>query len=83
MHETILLVRPNLRFGSSLDFNPETLSCKAAALLTEGSIAAVVEIAAVCKNFLRVNFIFIRLMFCFFKKIIPGNPDCKILIFYL
>jgi hypothetical protein len=64
MHETILLVLPNLLFGNSSDFKPDTLpSGKAAIPVTEGSIAAVVVIAAVYKNFRFVKCIFIRFLF--------------------
>lgn len=64
MHETILLVLPNLRFGSTSDFKPDTLpSGKAAIPVTEGSIAAVVVIAAVCKNFRLEKCVLIKFLF--------------------
>jgi hypothetical protein len=66
MHETILLVLPNLRFGSIPDFIPEKfLSGRIVAPLTDGSIAVVAVMAAVCKNLLLVKFIFIRFCFVF------------------
>jgi hypothetical protein len=66
MHETILLVLPNRRFGNSSDFIRDTSpSVEAAIPATEGSMAAVVVTAAVCKNFRRVTCVFILFLFDF------------------
>ena len=74
MHETISLVLPNLRFGSSFDFKTDTLlSGTAATPVTEGSIAAVVVIAAVCKNFRLVKCVLIKFLFCSFFLYISGK----------
>jgi hypothetical protein len=64
MHETILLVLPSLRFGSFSDLTPDAPPPgKAATLVTEGSIAAEVVIAAVCKNFRLVKCVLIKFLF--------------------
>jgi hypothetical protein len=60
MHETILFVLPSLRFGSSPDTETD-LSAGVIDATPEipGIMAAVVVTAAVCKNLLLVNFVFI------------------------
>jgi hypothetical protein len=64
IQETILLVRPSLRLGSSPDFDPD-LSAGVIATAPEipGSIATVVVTAAVCKNLRLVNKVFILFTF--------------------
>jgi hypothetical protein len=60
MQETILLVLPSLRSGSPAGFDSALSSgVRAAAPEIPGSIAAVVVMAAACKNLRRVNFTFI------------------------